>query len=98
MSEGSPSQSCAVCTCNTCCGHLEFDPANAGQRVECPHCGLETVLFVPDEAPPQPPPAGTEEPPMTLTAYRQRKPKEQAEPPKQAEFIVKTSCRETGVE
>jgi len=34
-------------TCNTCSGHLEFDAQHAGGKVCCPHCGKETVLFVP---------------------------------------------------
>jgi hypothetical protein len=47
MSDGSPSEKWAVCTCNTCSGHLEFDPSNAGTTIRCPHCGVDTVLFVP---------------------------------------------------
>jgi DNA-directed RNA polymerase subunit RPC12/RpoP len=35
------------CSCNTCSGHIEFDAAHAGETVTCPHCGLETILFVP---------------------------------------------------
>jgi len=31
---------------------LEFDPANAGETIQCPHCGIETVLFVPGLSPP----------------------------------------------
>jgi hypothetical protein len=26
---------------------LEFDAARAGETIQCPHCGIETVLFVP---------------------------------------------------
>jgi hypothetical protein len=56
-----------VCTCNTCSGHLEFEASNAGTTVQCPHCGMDTVLFVPavpgnheaeEEAPP-PRPTGS---------------------------------------
>ena len=50
MSGDSPSQQSAVCTCNTCSAHLEFDPANAGTTIQCPHCGMETVLFIPQVA------------------------------------------------
>src|ERR1035437_9752845 len=35
------------CSCNHCSGHIEFDPEHAGQMVACPHCGLETKLYVP---------------------------------------------------
>lgn len=35
------------CSCNHCSGHIEFDSEHAGQMVVCPHCGLETQLFVP---------------------------------------------------
>ncbi len=30
--------------CDECGGHLEFDIAELGKRVSCPHCGLETEL------------------------------------------------------
>jgi Zn-dependent protease with chaperone function/DNA-directed RNA polymerase subunit RPC12/RpoP len=36
-----------VCTCNVCSGHLEFETSNTGATIQCPHCGMETVLFVP---------------------------------------------------
>ena len=41
------------CNCNHCSNHLEFDPANAGEVITCPSCGLETTLYVPT-APPVP--------------------------------------------
>ncbi|HEX4342049.1 MAG TPA: YbjQ family protein [Verrucomicrobiae bacterium] len=48
MNEGeSSSKKWAVCPCNVCSGRLEFDPANAGETIQCPHCGMETVLFIP---------------------------------------------------
>jgi hypothetical protein len=37
----------AKCVCNQCPGHLEFDAKDAGQTITCPHCGAETVLFIP---------------------------------------------------
>jgi DNA-directed RNA polymerase subunit RPC12/RpoP len=37
----------AVCTCNTCSGKIEFESGNAGQTIQCPHCGMETILFIP---------------------------------------------------
>jgi len=36
------------CSCQFCSGHIAFDSAMAGQVVACPHCGLETKLFVPN--------------------------------------------------
>jgi hypothetical protein len=36
-----------TCRCRNCDGHLEFDASRAGESVECPHCKLETMLFVP---------------------------------------------------
>ena len=40
-----------VCRCQNCDGHIEFDASSftAGEthNVECPHCHLETVIFVP---------------------------------------------------
>jgi hypothetical protein len=49
----------AKCSCSHCDGHLEFDAAYAGERVACPHCGKETLLYipVPDGPPPIPSPA-----------------------------------------
>ena len=35
------------CSCNHCSGHIEFDASQAGQVVACPHCGLETKVYVP---------------------------------------------------
>jgi len=35
------------CSCGHCSGHIEFDSEHAGQMVACPHCGLETKLYVP---------------------------------------------------
>jgi hypothetical protein len=36
-----------TCRCRHCNGHIEFDASDAGATVACPHCGLETVLFIP---------------------------------------------------
>ncbi len=40
-----------TCLCNSCSGKIEFDRTlfdpEAPAAVECPHCGLETVLYVP---------------------------------------------------
>jgi hypothetical protein len=53
-----------VCQCQLCSGGIEFDARQAGETVACPHCGSDTILFVPtaDQKPPviapsaQPPP------------------------------------------
>jgi DNA-directed RNA polymerase subunit M/transcription elongation factor TFIIS len=37
----------AKCRCQTCNGHLEFDPAAAGETIACPHCGVDTQLYLP---------------------------------------------------
>ncbi len=36
-----------TCHCNHCSGHIEFASEGAGQSIVCPHCGIETVLYVP---------------------------------------------------
>jgi DNA-directed RNA polymerase subunit RPC12/RpoP len=36
----------AKCPCNNCSGNIEFESDYAGQTVPCPHCGLDTVLFL----------------------------------------------------
>jgi hypothetical protein len=43
-----------VCRCRHCDGGIEFEANQAGETVACPHCGLETLLFVPmiDQVPP----------------------------------------------
>lgn len=35
------------CPCQNCNGHIEFDASDSGRTVNCPHCSLETLLFVP---------------------------------------------------
>jgi hypothetical protein len=48
----------AKCSCNHCGGHIEFeaDGFQPGTRTECPHCKMETLLFIPPapELPNQP--------------------------------------------
>lgn len=39
------------CPCNNCSAKIEFETGHAGETVTCPHCQLETVLFVPYGAP-----------------------------------------------
>lgn len=43
------------CVCNCCAGHLEFEEENAGEQIDCPHCGFETTLFLPGDEPAAPP-------------------------------------------
>lgn len=45
----------AKCPCNHCNGKIEFDIEHAGKAISCPHCGMETLLFIPQlEEPPKP--------------------------------------------
>ena len=37
----------AKCRCRNCDDNIEFDPCAAGQTATCPHCGMDTMLFVP---------------------------------------------------
>jgi hypothetical protein len=37
----------AKCPCQHCNGNIGFDALDAGRETACPHCGMETVLFVP---------------------------------------------------
>ena len=37
----------AKCNCQHCNGHIAFPAEMAGQMFECPHCKLETLLFIP---------------------------------------------------
>lgn len=38
------------CLCQTCSGHLEFDCHHAGTVIDCPHCGVETRLYIPSSS------------------------------------------------
>jgi hypothetical protein len=44
----------AKCACRHCDNYLEFDTSHAGESIACPHCGMDTILFVP------PPPNSTQ--------------------------------------
>lgn len=35
------------CRCQLCNQPIEFQPAEAGRAATCPHCGMETELFIP---------------------------------------------------
>ncbi len=62
----------AKCSCSHCDGHLEFDATYAGERVACPHCGKETLLYIPGTAnpPPIPSPAPAGAPPAVQSVCR----------------------------
>jgi hypothetical protein len=39
-----------TCPCQNCNGHIQFDPATLtgeNNKTTCPHCSMETILFVP---------------------------------------------------
>ena len=38
----------SYCSCNTCSGRIEFDASlfQTGSVVVCPHCGIETALYI----------------------------------------------------
>ena len=46
-----PAPGYAKCLCRHCNGPIEFETEGAGEDVDCPHCGLATVLFVPQSRP-----------------------------------------------
>jgi DNA-directed RNA polymerase subunit RPC12/RpoP len=61
---GGPSGSWTRCICSVCSGHLEFDSDLAGETIQCPHCGMPTILFIPRI--PLPIPAGRISAPKVL--------------------------------
>lgn len=40
----------AKCECQHCAQPIEFEATDAGWSVTCPHCGVETTLFIPSAA------------------------------------------------
>ncbi|HVM51019.1 MAG TPA: zinc ribbon domain-containing protein [Candidatus Acidoferrum sp.] len=38
------------CRCRNCNGHLEFEANRDGEVLACPHCGVETQLYIPGRA------------------------------------------------
>jgi len=36
-----------TCPCHVCSAPIEFDTTDSGKAVTCPHCGMDTVLFMP---------------------------------------------------
>jgi len=42
----------AKCPCQHCNGRVEFNVEDAGRAIECPHCHMQTELFI---APPEKP-------------------------------------------
>ena len=35
-----------TCRCQHCDGNIEYDSSHCGESVPCPHCGLETNLYI----------------------------------------------------
>jgi uncharacterized protein YjeT (DUF2065 family)/Zn finger protein HypA/HybF involved in hydrogenase expression len=59
--------SLVTCPCQHCNGHIQFDPATLSpdnNKTTCPHCSMETILFVPPPRPTSPPK------PKTATLFR----------------------------
>ena len=56
------------CACSSCSENLEFDDSNVGSTVTCPHCGRETVLFLPRVKPVASPDSAK----LTLQPWRTR--------------------------
>jgi hypothetical protein len=56
-----------TCRCHYCDGHIEFDASSAGEAIPCPHCGLETTLYVPQTPLPGPPVTGSPPSPSTVS-------------------------------
>lgn len=60
----------AKCRCLYCDGHIEFDTDSSGATVTCPHCGMDTTLYIPGAAPRAKPPAA---PPAALANPKNKK-------------------------
>lgn len=58
-----PAVNLVTCPCQHCNGKIEFERDHAGTDVSCPHCGIETRLFVPHTVPPPPEKLAVQSPP-----------------------------------
>jgi uncharacterized protein YbjQ (UPF0145 family) len=50
LGERPPAPEPAICECQHCSGKIQFDPAelsDENNKVECPHCAMETTLIPP---------------------------------------------------
>lgn len=80
-----------ICPCQHCSGHIEFDASDFAKEetraAECPHCNLETIIFVPVAASQAPKPIANPipNPPATKPATSQVE-----------LFYYKTADRENG--
>jgi DNA-directed RNA polymerase subunit RPC12/RpoP len=36
-----------ICPCNNCSGQIEFPYQQVGKTIQCPNCGMDTLLFDP---------------------------------------------------
>ena len=53
QSDAQPSANYITCSCQHCGGHIEFPAEIVGQMIQCPLCGLETLLAKPPATEPQ---------------------------------------------
>ena len=42
-----------ACPCNVCSAKIEFEPSRAGETMNCPQCGMDTILYLPSLARPK---------------------------------------------
>lgn len=51
MSSSDEQRNYITCSCQNCAGHIKFDPSllrkGETRTVECPHCHLDTILYIP---------------------------------------------------
>jgi len=66
-------ESVTKCLCNVCSGVIKFDLADAGQTINCPHCGMETVLFARavEDQPAAPPALAVRQTPISFDRIKQ---------------------------
>lgn len=62
------------CRCNNCSENIEFESADAGKRATCPHCGLDTLLYIQSQDPKPPKKEKPPEAPITLQNLKLTKP------------------------
>lgn len=84
-------ESWVSCKCNTCSGQIEFDSSlvQSGTTIPCPHCGIDTLLYIPKVR-------GNPAPPLDSPRTDEERADQHLRPHDQAPLIIVTTGNEIG--